>query len=45
MMGWHVPIAASVEVHVIDVGQPLPEVARQPGTQREMAVSHTRPDV
>jgi hypothetical protein len=44
-MGWQVPISAPVELHISDVGQPLPEIARHPGTQRALAGSHTRPDV
>jgi hypothetical protein len=44
-MGWQLPISTPAEVHASDAGQPFPPVIRQPGTQREVAASQTRPDV
>jgi hypothetical protein len=44
-MGWQVPTSPFVDVQASDVGQPLPPVPRQPGAQRAVVVSHTRPEV
>ncbi|MES1164709.1 MAG: hypothetical protein ABUR63_03040, partial [Verrucomicrobiota bacterium] len=46
---WQTPIAAVVDEHTSDTGQPLLPVVvtvpRQPGTQRASDTSHTRPEV
>ena len=39
----HWPIAAPLEVHDSVAGHPLPPVARQPGAQSPVVVSHTCP--
>src|SRR6476661_1080281 len=39
------PMASVIDEQSCSVGQPLPPVPRQPGTQREVVASHTRPDV
>ena len=39
------PTSLVVDVQICSIGQPLPPVPRQPGTQRDAAASHTRPDV
>jgi hypothetical protein len=44
-IGRQAPTSVPVELHDWDVGQPLPAVARQPGMQREIVASHTRPEV
>jgi hypothetical protein len=44
-IGRQAPTVVSVELQVCDVGQPLPEEPRQPGTQRESVVSQTRPEL
>ncbi len=43
--GPHVPIAAPVVEHTCDGGQPLPPASWQPGTQREVVLSQTRPEL
>jgi hypothetical protein len=42
----HVPMSMPLPetVHTSDAGQPLPPASRQPGTQRDVAESHTRPE-
>lgn len=42
----HVPTSMPLPdtVHTSDAGQPLPPASRQPGTQRDVAASHTRPE-
>jgi hypothetical protein len=42
---WHTPTAVPVAVQTSEAGQPLPPVARQPGTQRALVGSQMRPDV
>ena len=39
------PIVSVVDEQTCSLGQPLPPVPRQPGTQRDVVASHTRPDV
>lgn len=44
-LGWQVPIEVVIDVQSCETGQPFPPVPRQPGVQRLIVVSHTRPDV
>ena len=43
-LAWQVPTSPSVDVQASEDGQPLPPVPRQPGTQRALLASHTRPE-
>jgi hypothetical protein len=43
--GMHTPTSPEVELHTRDDGHPFPPEPRQPGTQRALAESQTRPEV
>ncbi len=45
VMAWQWPMSPVVEVQVREVGQVLPPLPRQPGTQRALEASHTRPEL
>jgi hypothetical protein len=43
--GWHAPTSLPADVQTSEGGQPLPPVSRQPGMQRALVASQTRPEV